>query len=163
MKKVLLAVVLVVIAAQFIRPERNTSNDITNDISKTFPVSDSVNVILKKECKDCHSNHTEYPWYANIQPVAFWLARHIKEGKGHLNFSEFLNYPTWRQYHKLEEVEEVLAEDAEEKMPLFSYTLIHRDADLTDAERAQLVNWSIELRDLMKEQYPADSLVRPKK
>lgn len=162
-KKILPVMLLVLVAVQFIRPERNISNDLTNDISKTFPVSDSVQVILKKACYDCHSNNTIYPWYANVQPVASWLAHHVDDGKKHLNFSDFLNYPVWRQYHKLEEVEEVLTDDAEEAMPLFSYTLIHRDAVLTEHEKMTLVNWSLELRDSLKVSYPADSLVNPKK
>ena len=36
---------------------------------------------LQVSCYDCHSNNTAYPWYNKIQPVAWFLEDHIKNGK----------------------------------------------------------------------------------
>ena len=91
-----------------------------------------------------------------MQPVGWWLNHHIEEGKEELNFSEFAHYPVAVQYHKLEETIEQIKED---EMPLSSYTLIHIDARLTDAEKQSLLNWSQSVRDTIKAKYPADSLV----
>ena len=48
-----------------------------------------ININLAKACNDCHSNNSKYPWYANFQPVHWWLEDHIKDGKKHLNFDEY--------------------------------------------------------------------------
>ena len=91
------------IVIQFIRPTKNNSKDlITNDITTKYTVPKEVQTILVTSCYDCHSNNTNYPWYANIQPIAWWLNDHIKEGKKELNFSAFTNYKIARQYKKLE-------------------------------------------------------------
>ena len=69
-KKIVLAVLLVFIAIQFIRPAKNSSNAVQQaDMITHFKLPDSVAGILKTSCYDCHSNNTNYPWYANIQPA----------------------------------------------------------------------------------------------
>ncbi|MBZ4152212.1 heme-binding domain-containing protein, partial [Escherichia fergusonii] len=80
------------VAAQAFRPAKNNSNDTSKDISKSYVVPENVKAILAKACNDCHSNNTKYPWYAEIQPVAWWLNDHIQDGKKHLNFNEFDGY-----------------------------------------------------------------------
>lgn len=156
-KKILIAVATILVIIQFFRPVKNLSSAKSPaDISNVYQVPDEINVILGKACNDCHSNNTVYPWYAEVQPVAWWLNNHVKEGKGELNFSEFGTYALARQYHKLEEVKEVIDEN---EMPLSSYTLIHTNAKLTNAEKQTLLAWSEGMRNEMKAKYPADSLV----
>lgn len=159
-KRVLLILLIIFIILQAFRPAKNNSNDTTKDISKSYVVPENVKVILAKACNDCHSNRTRYPWYAEIQPVSWWLASHIKDGKSHLNFNEFDSYRIARQYKKLEEC---IKEVKEGGMPLPSYTIIHKDAILTDAEKEILYNWCDILRDTIKTHYPADSLVIKRK
>ena len=161
MKRIFYAVIILLVVIQFIRPEKNiAAGKSPNHISSQFPVPENVDAILVKACNDCHSNNTVYPWYSNIQPVAFWLNDHIKDGKKHLNFDEFTTYRAAKQFHKLEEVE---GEVNEGEMPLKSYTLIHGNAKLTDAEKKILIDWSLAVRDSLKARYPADSLVMPKR
>ncbi len=156
-KKLLLLLLVVFVAIQFIHPERNESAEPqTADISTIYKVPVDVSNILNKACNDCHSNNTTYPWYATIQPVAWWLNDHIQEGKGEINFNEFASYAPAKQYHKLEEFKKQIDED---EMPLSSYTLIHTNAKLTDSEKKTLTNWSEDIRNQMKAKYPADSLV----
>ena len=156
-KKIIIFLIVVLVAIQFIKPKRNESAAIAaTDISAVYNVPDDVSLILGKACYDCHSNNTIYPWYANVQPVAWWLNDHIQEGKGELNFSEFATYSPARQYHKLEEFKEQIDKG---EMPLSSYTLIHTNAKLTDQEKQTLINWSQDIRKQMKAEYPADSLV----
>lgn len=163
MKKVLLFLLAALVVIQFFRPAKNTASGpeaYAKDISKVHAVPADVQLILQKACNDCHSNNTNYPWYSNIQPVAWWLKDHIDEGKRELNFSEFAGYSLRRQYHKLEEVEEQVKEG---EMPLSSYTIIHKDAKLTDTEKQALYNWVNAIRDSMRAVYPIDSLERKKK
>jgi hypothetical protein len=155
-RRILLIIIIILIGIQFIRPAKNQSNDAwTSDISHTYAVPQNVSVILKKACNDCHSNNTRYPWYSQVQPVGWWLNNHIEEGKNELNFNEFAAYRVPRQYKKLDDA---IREVKEGDMPLWSYTLIHTDARLTDEEKQTLINWAQGIRDTMKTKYPADSL-----
>jgi hypothetical protein len=159
-KKILLVLLIIFIVMQAFRPTKNLSANTENDISFSYVVPTEVKTILAKACNDCHSNKTEYPWYANIQPAAFWLNDHVVDGKRHMNFNEFNKYRIAKQYKKLEEcIDEV--KDGE--MPLESYTLIHKNAILTEAEKTTLTNWCLTVRDSIKAKYPADSLVLPKR
>lgn len=139
LKKVLVALLVVFIVIQFIRPGRNNSAASANDIGNHYAIPGDVQATLKRACYDCHSNNTTYPWYSNIQPFGWWLNNHIEEGKEELNFSEFATYKPKRQAHKLEEVAE-LTEEGE--MPLESYTLIHRNAILKMEEKKAVVTWA---------------------
>ena len=158
-KRTFQILLLAFIVIQFIRPAKNRAEGISNnDISKIYAVPADVETILKSSCYDCHSNNTVYPWYAEVQPVAWWLADHIKDGKKELNFSEFASYRIGRQYRKLEEVNKQVKEG---EMPLESYTMIHKDAVLTQAQKLSIASWVTTLRDSIKAHYPEDSLKRP--
>ena len=139
-KKVLIVIVLVLVAIQFVRPDRNIASQASSsDISGVVRVPDSVKTILENACYDCHSNNTRYPWYANIQPTGWWLAGHIKEAKGDLNFSEFGGYEQRKQISKLDGVAAVVEEDI---MPLRSYKLMHKNARLSQDEKNMLIDWT---------------------
>jgi Haem-binding domain len=159
--RILLIFLLVIfIIIQFFHPAKNASSDISvykNDISTIYIIPDSVHQILKTSCYDCHSNNTQYPWYNNIQPVAWWLSHHVKEGKRALNFSEFASYSIRKKYKKLDGL---IKEIQSSKMPLSSYTLIHRYAILTPDQKDELVNWATTIMDSIKANTPADSLLK---
>lgn len=161
-KKILIGLGIVLIIIQFIRPEKNVSNDLTYDIATKYEVPSDVNHLLQVSCNDCHSNKTEYPWYSNVQPVAWWLDHHVQDGKKHLNFSEFTTLPLFVQNHKFEEVVEMVDEH---EMPLPSYTYLglHSEAKLTDEQRSKITNWAKAQMNYLKETYPADSLKFPKR
>jgi Haem-binding domain len=161
LKQLLIVLVLVFIIIQFFRPEKNISTGAApNDITAKYTVPKNVQQILKTSCYDCHSNNTNYPWYNNIQPVAWWLKNHVDEGKRELNFSEFGTYRIGRQYKKLEEIN---SEVKEGEMPLSSYTLIHTGAKLSSDQKLAVATWVTSLRDSIKAQYPEDSLKRPQR
>lgn len=151
-KKVLLGLLIIFCIIQFFRPTRNQNTDITsNHIYNLYNTGNNVKIILDKACNDCHSNFTKYPWYSNIQPIAWFLNNHVVDGKKHLNFSEFGSYNTKRQNKKIEEVIEVIKEN---EMPLSSYTLIHTDAKLSDEEKTIITNWAKVISDSIKIKNP---------
>ena len=139
-KKILIVLLLAFIIIQFFRPARNESSELlATDITKVFPVPEGVLSVLKRSCYDCHSNNTVYPWYINIQPVAWYLAHHIEDGKKELNFSEFGSYNSKKQLRKLQKMVKEVKED---EMPLSSYTLIHTDAKLRAEDKAVVTAWA---------------------
>jgi hypothetical protein len=160
LKTVLIVLLIVFIIIQFIRPKKNAGEEIaSNQITATQQIPGDVQQILKVSCYDCHSNTTQYPWYEKIQPVTWFLNDHIIEGKKEINFSTFATYPAYRRYKKFKEIQEQIKED---EMPLFSYTIIHRDAILSAEQKTILINWAVNAQKEMEAKYPADSLARPK-
>lgn len=161
MKRILLILLIVLIAIQFIKPQKNIHPDSQpNDISTLYVIPANVDSILVKACKDCHSNNTRYPWYNRVQPVAWFLDNHVRDGKKSFNLNEFTTYPAWRQYDKISEVKKQLDKG---DMPLSSYTWIHKDAILTDAEKTAIEKWSQGIKKQMEIKYPQDSLQKPNK
>ena len=143
-KKILLGLLVVFIAIQFIRPEKNLSAAPTsNELFAHYQAPDSLKQLIKSACYDCHSNNTVYPWYSEVQPIAWWLNDHIQEGKRKFNFSEFASYTPKKADHKMEELIEMVKEH---EMPLKSYSLIHADSRLTDAQRMEMSEWADGIR-----------------
>ncbi|KAF0138126.1 MAG: hypothetical protein FD122_3866 [Stygiobacter sp.] len=112
-------------------------------------------MILDVACNDCHSNTTGYPWYAEIQPIGWFLNNHIQEGKHYLNFSEFSSYKIRRQYKRFNQIRELVEKN---EMPLSSYTLIHKDAILNQHQKELLFSWANAAYDSIEVHNPADSL-----
>jgi cytochrome c551/c552 len=104
-------------------------------VTQTNP---EVATILKNACYDCHSNQPTYPWYTSVAPVSWWIKNHINEGSKHLNFSIWQTYTVKRKDHKLEECVEMIEEG---EMPMNSYTWMHPEAKLTDAQKQLLIDW----------------------
>lgn len=146
-KKIAWALLILLIAIQFYRPEKNVTTDedhLRSFLTETNP-PEAVMGILKTSCFDCHSNQTRYPWYNNVAPVSFWLDGHIEEGKEHLNFSDWAGYSARKKDHKLEEVVETVEEG---EMPLDSYTWTHGDARLSEGQREAVIAWARQTRAL---------------
>lgn len=135
---IVLAILFVLI--QFFRPVRNNSKaNVEKTLKHLFYVPKDVSLILSKACYDCHSNKTNYPWYANVQPVGWYLDHHIFEGKKELNFDEFGYYSTKRQRNKFKAIASQIEDNA---MPLSSYSLIHPEAKLTQVEKEVIIKWA---------------------
>lgn len=148
-KKILIGLLVILLLMQVMQPTKNQSDTLSeNDISKSYALPAGVHETLVKKCYDCHSNNTQYPWYVHIQPVGWWMASHIEEGKNHLNFSEFKTYPLKRANHKLEEVSEELGEG---HMPIDSYLWLHPEAKVTTAELDAINGWIASLGIKVKE------------
>ncbi|HEU5081351.1 MAG TPA: heme-binding domain-containing protein [Opitutaceae bacterium] len=138
-KKVFLVFIALFIAAQFIRTPKNEGLPMMgNDLFQLHSAPVAVRSAIQNSCYDCHSNHTRYPWYAEIQPVSWWLGQHVTEGKEHLNFSEFGHLEPRRAARKLEDSIEQIEDDA---MPLPSYLWQHRSARLTDDQKKAVNEW----------------------
>jgi hypothetical protein len=102
---------------------------------------------------DCHSNHTDYPWYSNIFPLNVWIDDHVKDGRKHLNFSEWGTYEPKKQAHKMEECFEEIEKG---EMPMESYTFIHAEARLDENQRKLLVDWFKNQYQSMSSNLPAE-------
>jgi hypothetical protein len=143
-RKILILLLVALILIQFFRPAKNVSiGEQPNALAKKYPIPAHVDTILRKACYDCHSNNSKYPWYFNVQPSAWFVANHIKNGKTHFNFDEFLTYKKEKKDHKLEELGDEVEHD---EMPLSSYTLMHAEARLSQQQKDTIIAWAKELR-----------------
>jgi hypothetical protein len=149
-KKILLGLALLFIAIQFVRPAKNISPTLgPDDATIRYPTSPAVKQLLTTACYDCHSNHTRYPWYTEVQPVGWWMAEHVHDAKHAFNFSELGAYSTKAAVHRLDaSIDEVV----DRSMPLLSYRIAHADARLTNAQIKLLTDWLEETRDLIQEE-----------
>ncbi len=140
LKKILIALLIVFVLMQAIRPARNIGSIASStDITHYITVPDSIMKVLQRSCYDCHSNHTNYPWYTNINPVGWWMNGHIKDGKRAINFSDLSAFNKKKLDHRLSDI----AKEVEEHdMPLSSYTFIHTDAKLTGPEIIMIKRWT---------------------
>lgn len=145
-KKVAVALLIVFVAMQFYRPEKNQAQGAhtARFLIETNPPQ-GVKIILQQTCYDCHSNNTVYPWYNNVAPVSYWLADHVKDGKKHLNFSAWESYSEKKKDHKLEELVEMIEIGV---MPLKEYTWTHEEARLTEEQRRAIMSWAKQTRAL---------------
>ena len=143
-KKVLIGLLILLIVVQFFQPPHNNGTaEAATDIRHAVQVPDSVMSLLKNSCYDCHSNHTDYPWYSKITPVNWWLNHHVEEGKRELNFSTFASYSFRRKNKKLEQSGDQVKKH---EMPLGSYLLIHSDARLNEAQIKMITDWTQQAR-----------------
>ena len=153
-----LLLLITLLGIQFIRPDRPPPAAAEgSDIIEAFHVPDDIAQMLRSSCYDCHSDATVYPWYAEIQPVGWWLANHIKAAHAELNFSEFGRYKPRRQLRKFIEISDQVEL---EEMPLPSYTIIHRDAILNLDQRERIMTWATAMKDSLDELYPPDTTRR---
>ena len=127
------------VGIQFVPTALNQTNVIPKtDFLLVNKVPKEISLILKESCYDCHSNNTSYPWYNKIQPAAWFLENHIKEGKNELNFNNWNNLSNRRKNSKLKSI---INQINDYKMPLRSYRLIHRSAILSKSEKELVTNY----------------------
>lgn len=139
MKKILVILLVLFIIIQFFRIDKtNPPVNKGMDFLTIKNTPENIATKIRASCYDCHSHETKYPWYSNIQPVAWFLKDHIDEGRKKFNFSTFATYEPKRQAHKLYEAVEMLETD---EMPMESYLLAHPEAKLTASEKKMMIDY----------------------
>ena len=93
-KQAAVVFVIVFAAAQLVRPERaNPATDATRTIQAHPGTTSELVAVLDRSCRDCHSNATVWPWYTQLAPLSWLMARGVAEGRKAVNFSEWAGYP----------------------------------------------------------------------
>ncbi len=105
--------------------------------------SPETRVLAERACFDCHSNQTTWPWYSRIPPVSWLVTFDVIRGRNHLNFSTYqAGQPIGeggREGGRGGGGNEMARVIQSGDMPPWYYLLLHPDANLTDAEKQQLI------------------------
>ena len=133
---------------QFVPTDLNQSDTVPKtDFLLVNNTQENISAILQESCYDCHSNNTKYPWYNKVQPAAWFLENHIKDGKEELNFNEWDTYSNRRKNSKLKSI---ISQVKDDEMPLASYTLIHKDAKLSKSEKTLIIDYIKNLKENLR-------------
>jgi len=129
---------------QIPRPDlSNPPSTAAHDLLSLHPAPQATMDLLHAACYDCHSHQTQWPWYAQINPIGDWVSGHVRQGRSELNFSHWQQIPD-------EEMGEVAKACAKliknSSMPLSSYSSLHPKARLSPSERVQLADYFLKLK-----------------
>jgi len=97
--------------------------------------------VLVRACGNCHSNHTDWPWYSHVAPVSWWIARDVREGRDSLNLSNWETYSAPQRQDKLKSICGLISTG---RMPPRQYRSMHPEANLTEMETKALCAWANE-------------------
>ncbi|WP_366186630.1 heme-binding domain-containing protein [Flavobacterium ovatum] len=143
-KIILLVLLIVFVGIQFIPTTRNKNDKVPKtDFMIVNNVPQGINTAIQTSCYDCHSNNTHYPWYSSIQPGAWFMESHIKDGKAELNFNEWGELSNRRKKSKLKSI---ISQIEDNEMPLSSYTLIHRNAIFSETQKQRIIQYLTALK-----------------
>jgi heme-binding protein len=131
LKQAALVFLVVFAAAQFVRPERaNPAIDATRTIRAHMGSAGGLVAILDRSCSDCHSSATVWPWYTQIAPVSWVMARGVAEGRRAVNFSDWAAYTPQQQQDLLA----ASCDDASQGRMPGAYTLLRPDTRLSTGD-----------------------------
>jgi hypothetical protein len=134
LKKILIAAVALLVAIQLV-PVGRTNPPTTSKVD----APQEALAVLERSCFDCHSNESRWPWYAYVAPVSWLVTHDVKEGREHVNFSEWAQYDAEKVADILKDVRDEVEEG---NMPLPIYLFMHRDARLSEQDRQTLYAWA---------------------
>lgn len=129
-----LSLLIVFLAIQVIQPERSNPA-----LESEIAAPPEIAAILERSCYDCHSHQTNWPWYAHVAPLSWWLAEHVEHGRGDLNFSDWPVLDFEELEHAFKDIDEQIEKG---EMPLKAYLILHSEAKLSEEEKAALRAWA---------------------
>lgn len=108
------------------------------DKSLEISAPQNIQTMFKNACYDCHSNQTKWPWYSEIAPGSWIIARHVKHGRKALDFTAWKNYDEETKKKKMKAIYRTVYGS----MPLPAYEAFHDEAMLTKEQREEIRDWT---------------------
>lgn len=109
---------------------------VTNLVNEEYR---TVEPIIRSSCYNCHSAHTDYPWYYRLPFASDMIDDHIKEGREHLDFTD--GFPFTGSADQIKLLREIREEIADGQMPPLSYRLMHWGSKIEGEERDSVFTW----------------------
>ena len=129
------------IVIQFFRPEMNRGGE-TNagDLFSHHPgTPDDIRAMISHSCYNCHSNNTDYPWYAQVAPFSWIISQHISNGKAGMNLSE---YGLLSDRQRIALLDGICESVSDSSMPPANYLMFHSDAALDLDDITAICDWT---------------------
>ncbi len=133
-------VALLVFGAIQLVPVRRSNPPVEREPAWDSP---ETRALAAQACFNCHSNETQWPWYARVAPVSWVILYDVTEGREKLNFSE------WDKYVEVidpgdpfppKSLSERVAEQIRSgRMPPGIYLLMHPEARLSGSDKEALI------------------------
>jgi hypothetical protein len=138
--RLVIGLTVVFAAIQFYRPERtNPPEQASQTIFADPVVWRDAPPAVERACLNCHSHRTKWPWYSHVSPASWFMAGHVREGREHMNLSDWQDYD---QIQKAGLLQDICKEVRAGAMPLRSYLLLHPGARLSAEDRQIICAWT---------------------
>ncbi|KAI9451717.1 cytochrome P460 [Russula earlei] len=135
--RVALLLLIPLVAIQFIHPRLENP-----PVSADLQAPPEVKQILERSCYDCHSNQTHLLWFDEIQPAYTLVKGHVLKARKMLNFSHWDSLTPPQQKATLYlSLNKILYGE----MPLSQYTMLHRNAKMTEEDITVLKKYLVNL------------------
>jgi hypothetical protein len=122
------------------RDRVNQASAMAHDLRDAEPLRElEAGKVLAQACANCHSNHTEWPWYSHVAPLSWCIQSHVRKGREELNFSKWRSYSARQRRAKLDSICGLISTG---RMPPWSYTMLHPEARLTAKEKRSVCVWA---------------------
>lgn len=94
--------------------------------------SQQARAVVKQHCFQCHSNETNWTWYANIAPGSWLIAMDVIEGRNAFNFSDWQNNPG--------RLKEMVRKVQKGDMPPIQYWIFHPQERMSDQQKQEVIS-----------------------
>lgn len=122
---------------------RLASPEIPNPpVTAEFTGPDSITMIFKRACYDCHSNETRLAWYDRFAPISWKVAADVSQARDRFNLSHWDSLSTAEQQTTLWYMVNMIEQG---RMPLKEYTALHPEAVVSKKEIAMLKRYVVSL------------------
>jgi hypothetical protein len=133
----LILIGFIFLGMQFVSIAAMPKNSATIGVHMAEVAKPQVGAILERSCQDCHSNGTNWPWYSHVAPVSWIVSKHVSEGR------EMLDFSAWTDQSRAESERGLICDAVSSgNMPLASYTMIHREARLSNLDVKLICDWA---------------------
>lgn len=139
--------ILFLIALQMIPIDKELRNKPAPSGNKNKIKVKALSQFFYKECYDCHSFQTKWPWYSNVAPVSLIIQNEVHNGRKAMNFDQWEKYSKLKQFQYLEKI---LRKIEKNEMPPTLYKISHPSKKISDEKISALKNF-IESK---KNEYP---------
>ena len=134
MKKTIFWIVIVIVVLGLLiqlipLPARGNNPPVVSEPKWDSP---QTRALVKRACFDCHSNESIWPLYAYVAPVSWLIYNDVMQGRSRMNFSD------WNRGYQ-PSIGDIVGELEEGGMPPAIYLPLHKEAQLTAAEKQQLI------------------------
>jgi hypothetical protein len=114
----------------------HTNPPIVSELKWDIPQTRALAVCA---CFNCHSNETIWRWYSNIASFSWLIQSDVDRGRRALNFSEWGQQPAGSRRERGADPNRMARSIQGGGMPPLVYLPIHPEANLTQAEKDELI------------------------